>query len=453
MKHSETMPRTKMYKTAIISKGLIKTAGPLAVLLAAVLMLLAPQTRIVALAAPVVMPDGTVFDASFYAAFYPDLQAAYGNDEQALWNHYVVHGRGEGRFPNGAQALASAGSIAGAPDVTAAGKTDAGAAKESNAGENTAPESSTGGSGANGNNRAESSPDGSNADERNANGNSTRETLVPGNGFASRIRSDKNRVISFGETGATAQELETLTGYLNGYKRGFSFKAVSVDGTKALAYNSSRGYFSACTIKAPYALYCYQEMESGNGTLMEDITFHKRDYLGGTGTIKKEKIGTVFTVRDVLCRTIWQSDNSGYAMIFHKYGYKGYNEMVKALGANSLTLGNESWWGQNVTAEDMVIAWKAIHTFFEKNNYYSRAFYDSCTPGQYDFFSAISDQAVVSQKVGFTDRVYGASGIIRPADGQAYIISFYIGSGGDEYDKKVVDEAMRQIFSIMTKRG
>lgn len=43
------------------------------------------------------------FDPAFYAAKYPDVWAAFGADQQALYNHYVTIGQREGRIPyNGA---------------------------------------------------------------------------------------------------------------------------------------------------------------------------------------------------------------------------------------------------------------------------------------------------------------------------------------------------------------
>ena len=38
-----------------------------------------------------------IFDANIYAKAYPDVAAAYGNDREALWNHYVTYGIKEGR--------------------------------------------------------------------------------------------------------------------------------------------------------------------------------------------------------------------------------------------------------------------------------------------------------------------------------------------------------------------
>ncbi|MDD2971833.1 MAG: hypothetical protein PHE02_06860 [Lachnospiraceae bacterium] len=39
------------------------------------------------------------FDAAFYAAAYPDVAATYGNDPTILYQHYVLYGAAEGRFP------------------------------------------------------------------------------------------------------------------------------------------------------------------------------------------------------------------------------------------------------------------------------------------------------------------------------------------------------------------
>ena len=50
-------------------------------------------------AEPEVMPDGTVFDAEYYAQANPDVAAAFGTDTAALYQHYVKYGKAEGRLP------------------------------------------------------------------------------------------------------------------------------------------------------------------------------------------------------------------------------------------------------------------------------------------------------------------------------------------------------------------
>ncbi len=57
-------------------------------------------------AAAKVMPDGTVFDASFYASAYPDVVSVFGTSEDMLYFHYTVCGKAEGRLavsPSGSQ--------------------------------------------------------------------------------------------------------------------------------------------------------------------------------------------------------------------------------------------------------------------------------------------------------------------------------------------------------------
>jgi uncharacterized protein YkwD len=51
------------------------------------------------MAAPKTMPDGTLFDAEYYAANNPDVVAAFGTSEAALYAHYQTFGRREGRLP------------------------------------------------------------------------------------------------------------------------------------------------------------------------------------------------------------------------------------------------------------------------------------------------------------------------------------------------------------------
>ena len=41
-----------------------------------------------------------IFDAEYYAEQYPDLKAAFGNNEKALYQHFLKFGIKEGRVMN-----------------------------------------------------------------------------------------------------------------------------------------------------------------------------------------------------------------------------------------------------------------------------------------------------------------------------------------------------------------
>ena len=57
------------------------------------------MNSLVVFAAPKKMPNGEIFDATYYATANPDVAKAVGNDEAALYGHYVKYGKAEGRVP------------------------------------------------------------------------------------------------------------------------------------------------------------------------------------------------------------------------------------------------------------------------------------------------------------------------------------------------------------------
>lgn len=73
-------------------------------------------------ASPKVMPDGGLFDASFYAATYNDVYKAFGMNEALLYQHYLLCGIKEKRLPYAgyvyptAEELAEKGTIITMPD-------------------------------------------------------------------------------------------------------------------------------------------------------------------------------------------------------------------------------------------------------------------------------------------------------------------------------------------------
>lgn len=65
---------------------------------AVMLAVIISSSSVSAYAAPVTMSDGTVFDPTYYAQTYPDVVAVFGTSPNALYSHYVIYGKNEGRF-------------------------------------------------------------------------------------------------------------------------------------------------------------------------------------------------------------------------------------------------------------------------------------------------------------------------------------------------------------------
>jgi hypothetical protein len=66
----------------------------------------------------IVTPDGYVFDPVYYAKQNPDVVAVCGDSRLALYQHYLMSGRGEGRFGSASQADAVNAALASGETLT-----------------------------------------------------------------------------------------------------------------------------------------------------------------------------------------------------------------------------------------------------------------------------------------------------------------------------------------------
>ncbi len=92
------------------------------ILTAAAVLFLGLIPRTTASAAVKTMPDGGLFDPSFYAATYKDVYQAFGMNEALLYQHYLLCGIKEKRLPYAGyiyptpDELAASGTIITMPD-------------------------------------------------------------------------------------------------------------------------------------------------------------------------------------------------------------------------------------------------------------------------------------------------------------------------------------------------
>lgn len=82
----------------------------------AVVFILGTLLKLPVQAAPVTEPDGTLFDPEYYAQQNPDVTAVLGTDADTLYRHYVLCGKAEGRLPYAPTTASS--SVSGDFDAT-----------------------------------------------------------------------------------------------------------------------------------------------------------------------------------------------------------------------------------------------------------------------------------------------------------------------------------------------
>jgi len=209
------------------------------------------------------------------------------------------------------------------------------------------------------------------------------------------------------------------------YKFTYSFLAIDLNSDMAFGYNVDQTFDAGTTVQAAFALAILKDINEGNTSYADTVTYEEKHYVyGSTGFVSKSKIGTVFTVKDLLYNILVYSDTPAYYMLLDFYGYDEYNQMMSDLGCTH-RLSDEERWGK-ISARDLSLVWVEIYRFK-----------DTCREGEYlwecltdnyyneiDF--ALNDYMKkrgyesIAHKSGWTDYVFSDSGIVIDSE-QPYI--------------------------------
>ncbi len=189
-----------------------------------------------------------------------------------------------------------------------------------------------------------------------------------------------------------------------------SFYIVSLDDGMTVGYNVDRGYETASSIKAPFALWVYEEIAKGNIDPNQKITYEQKHYSSGTGVVKNAPFGTEFTVRDLVYYSLSESDNSAHIMLHKTFGVNGYNEMLRNLGAKQLYLTVANPWGYT-TPRSSALVWQEIYNFSIKEEE-GVTFLNILCNGKYNYYKEIMPDIPSASKAGFAYKDVIETGIV-----------------------------------------
>lgn len=73
-------------------------------------------------------------------------------------------------------------------------------------------------------------------------------------------------------------------------------------------YQPTKVRQAASTIKLPLVLYVYELAAKNKLNLNERLTYKKHHYYGGSGVIQNDRVGTTYTINDLVYKAITYSD-------------------------------------------------------------------------------------------------------------------------------------------------
>ncbi len=213
---------------------------------------------------------------------------------------------------------------------------------------------------------------------------------------------------------------------IQGYGAANSFYIVSLDDGMTIGYNVDKGYETASSIKAPYALYVYEEIAKGNIDPDMKITYEPYFFNKGTGVVKKAAYGTDFTVRDLVYYSIHESDNVAHIMLHKTFGVKGYNQMLSNLGTKQLYLTAANPWGFT-SPRSAALIWQEIYNFSIQEEE-GITFLNILSNGKYNYYKEIMPDIPSASKAGFANKDVVETGIVF--DEHPYIAIAVANKGG-----------------------
>jgi beta-lactamase class A len=112
-----------------------------------------------------------------------------------------------------------------------------------------------------------------------------------------------------------------------------------INNTQQYARNANVVFPAASLIKIPIAVTVYQAASQGSISLDTALTMDASVIVGGTGTIQYDPPGSSYTVRELVARMLYESDNTAANMLIdHLGGFAPVNQTMQQIGATQTVL-------------------------------------------------------------------------------------------------------------------
>lgn len=191
---------------------------------------------------------------------------------------------------------------------------------------------------------------------------------------------------------------------------------------------------AASTIKLPLALYIMEQADKGKINLNQKLKYKSYHYYGGSGVIQKDRVGTYYTIQELVKKAMIYSDNIAFIMLKEKVGQRTFIKYMKSVGGQYAYPN-----GQNLTsANDLTIYMKRLYQFSEKSargkelvGYLKKTVYNTTIPRGIKGTS-------VAHKVGMIPmvRIYNDAAIVY--DKTPYVLAIMTKGISYEKSQKVI---------------
>ena len=191
--------------------------------------------------------------------------------------------------------------------------------------------------------------------------------------------------------------------------------------------NIDKSFETASSIKAPYALWIYEQFANGSIDPTQELTYEEYYYNKGTGVIKNSEFGVPYTIRDLVYYSLNDSDNIAHIMLHKNFGVSGYNKMLSNLGSKQLYLTAGNPWAYT-SCRSAALIWQEIYNFALRDPE-GVTLLNILSNGKYNYFKEVMPDIPSASKTGFANKDVVETGIVFDND-KPYIAIAMANKGG-----------------------
>lgn len=215
-------------------------------------------------------------------------------------------------------------------------------------------------------------------------------------------------------------KLSEIENYFKSSRLKVSFSYEDMQTGMHIGYNETEKYFTASVIKSPVVLYIYKMNLNNEIDFNEIMTYTPDFYMGGTGSIQYQPLYTNYTVKDLISKTIIESDNIAYAMLCSKVSKDEIKNFYHEKGATTFWEQNNTIWGE-VNSKDGVIYMKELYNFIEEHPELKQDILDKYLIASNKLINLDNSDIPIAHKSGWTNAAIHDMAIIY--NKQPYVLS------------------------------
>lgn len=209
-----------------------------------------------------------------------------------------------------------------------------------------------------------------------------------------------------------------------------SFSYEDIQTGMHIGYNENERYFTASVIKSPVVMYIYKMSINNEIDLNEEIIYEPKFYSGGTGSLQYEPFYTKYTIRELIKKTIIESDNVAYRMLCSKVPKEEIKSFYHELGATTFWDESNTIWGE-ISSKDGALYMKELYRFMEENKDLKQEMLSSYTKASNKLITLKTKETEIAHKSGWASTSIHDMGIVY--DKHPYVLSINTSLGYENF--------------------